>query len=133
MTAEQSQRVIADPAINVGDQPFFDAAAQEKLLVKKCADCNQVHHYPRATCPFCLSGNVSWLEAAGTGKIYSYSVTRRIGPVVYCIAYVTLTEGVTMMTNIVDCDLEKVRIGLPVKAVFKKSTGGISVPMFTLA
>ena len=42
---------------------------------------------------------------SGRGTIYSYSVMRRV-PVPYAIAYVTLDEGVTMMTNIVDCDLD---------------------------
>ena len=42
----------------------------------------------------------------GTGTIYSVSVTRRAGPIAFAIAYVTLDEGVSMLTNIVDCDLE---------------------------
>jgi hypothetical protein len=50
----------------------------------------------------------------------------------YCIAYVTLEEGVTMMTQIVDCDLETLKIGQQVKLVFKPTEGdGPPVPMFT--
>ena len=58
---------------------------------------------------------------------------RRAGPVIYCIAYVKLDEGVTMMTNIVDCDLDTVKIGQKVKVVFKQSEGGTAVPMFAPA
>jgi uncharacterized OB-fold protein len=36
-----------------------------------------------------------------------------------------------MMTNIVDCDLDKIRIGQAVRLVFKPSEGGQLVPMFT--
>lgn len=82
---------------------------------------------------FCFSGNVEWHEAKGTGKIYTYSIVRRIGPVPYCIAYVTLDEGVTMLTNIVECDLDTIRIGQPVKMHFNISKGGVSVPTFLLA
>jgi hypothetical protein len=57
---------------------------------------------------------------------------RRV-PVPYAIAYVTLAEGVTMMTNIVDCDLESIRIGQAVKVVFQPSEGGPPVPMFAPA
>jgi uncharacterized OB-fold protein len=57
----------------------------------------------------------------------------RRAPVPYAIAYVTLAEGVTMMTNIVDCDLDGIRIGQAVKVVFKPSDGGPSVPMFSPA
>ena len=65
------------------------------------------------------------------GEIYTYSVTRRGGPVPYCIAYVTLDEGVTMMTNIVDTDLDTIKIGQKVKVVFRISENGTAVPMFT--
>jgi uncharacterized OB-fold protein len=130
MATPYQDRKIPDPAMNVGDERYFEAAAQGKLLVKKCADCGELHHYPRGICPHCFSTNVEWLEVKGGGTIYTYSVTRRAGPVPYCIAYVTLDEGPTMLTNIVDCDLDEVRIGQKVKAVFKKTEGGASVPMF---
>ena len=68
-----------------------------------------MHHYPRAICPFCFSDKTEWSEASGKGTIYTYSVMRR-APVPYAIAYVTLDEGPTMMTNIVDCDLDKLEV-----------------------
>ena len=124
---------MRDPALNPGDQPYFDAAAEGKLMLKKCADCGQHHHYPRALCPFCMSDRVQWVQAKGTGEIYTFSVSRRAGPVVYCIAYVTLDEGVKMMTNIVDCDLDSIRVGQKVKVAFKKTEGGVSMPVFAPA
>lgn len=130
MATPYQERKVRDPAVNPGDQEYFDAAAKGKLMLKKCGDCGEVHHYPRALCPFCFSDKVSWVEANGTGEIYTYSVTRRGGPVPYCIAYVTLDEGVKMMTNIVDTDLDTIKIGQKVKVVFKKSESGTSVPMF---
>jgi uncharacterized OB-fold protein len=57
---------------------------------------------------------------------------RRV-PAPYALAYVTLDEGVTVMTNIVDCDLDKIRIGQKVKVVFKPTEGGPPVPTFTIA
>ena len=124
-------RKITAPAVNPENQPFFDAAAEGKLVVKFCADCKQFHHYPRALCPYCFSDRTEWRDAKGTGTIHTYSVLRRGVPVPYCIAYVTLDEGVSMLTNIVDCDLDAVRIGQKVKVVFKPTNGGPPVPMFT--
>jgi len=67
---------------------------------------------------------------SGHGNIYSFSVMRRaLEP--YAIAYVTLQEGVTLLTNIVDCDFDALRIGQAVKLAFKLSEGGFPVPMFT--
>src|SRR5213594_790498 len=73
-----------------------------------------------------------WRPASGRGRIYTYSVMRRV-PEPYVIAYVTLEEGPTMMTNIVDCDLDSVRIGQALRVVFKPSEGGPPVPMFAPA
>jgi uncharacterized OB-fold protein len=128
-----SERTIPAPAVNPEIRPYFDAAAQGRLLVKRCAACGRYHHYPRAICPHCFSERTEWHEAKGTGTVHTYSVLRRGVPVPYCIAYVTLDEGVSMMTNIVDCDLDAVRIGQPVRVVFKPTDGGPPVPMFTPA
>jgi len=130
--AQPQQRKIAAPPINPETQRFWDAAGQGKLLYKKCAACGEPHFYPRPHCPFCFSDKVEWQEASGRGTIYTYSVMRR-APGPYAIAYVTLAEGPTMMTNIVDCDLDGITIGQPVRLVFKASEGGPQVPMFTPA
>ena len=126
------ERKIPAPQVNPETQPFWDAAAQGTLMFKKCRSCGQAHHYPRALCPFCFSDQTEWLAASGRGTIYSYSVMRRV-PAPYAIAYVTLEEGPTMMTNIVDCDLDAIRVGQMVKVAFKPTDGGPPVPMFTPA
>ena len=126
------QRRIAPPAVNPETKPFWDAAASGTLLLKKCNACGEVHYYPRALCPYCFGDKTEWLAASGRGTIYSYSVMRRT-EVPHVIAYVTLEEGVTMMTNIVDCDPDAVRIGQRVKLSFRPSDGGPPVPMFTPA
>jgi uncharacterized OB-fold protein len=132
-TPYKDRQLSIEPALNVGDKVYFDAAAEGKLLVKKCGDCGKHHHYPRAICPHCFSSKVDWTQAKGSGTVYSFSVTRRAGPVAYCIAYVQLDEGPKMMTNIVDCDLDSVKIGQKVKVTFKKTVAGVSLPMFTPA
>jgi len=127
-----SDRVIPPPPTSPETQPFWEAAGQGKLLLKRCTGCGELHHYPRAICPFCGSDRTEWTEATGRGTIYSYSVFRR-APIPYAIAYVTLAEGPTVMTNIVDCDLDAIRIGQPVRVTFKPTDGGPPVPMFSPA
>jgi len=127
-----AERKISAPAVNLETQPFWDAAAEGKLLIKKCTACGEPHFYPRTHCPFCFSDKTEWVEASGQGTVYTYSVMRRAS-IPYAIAYVTLAEGPTMMTNIVDCDLDSIKIGQPVRLVFRPSEGGPPVPMFTPA
>jgi uncharacterized protein len=128
--AAAQERKITPPPINPETQAFWDATSQGKLLIKKCNDCGEVHFYPRNICPFCFSDQTEWQESSGRGTIYTYSVMRR-APVPYAIAYVELAEGPRIMTNIVDCDLNAIKIGQAVHLVFKPSEGGPPVPMFT--
>ena len=125
-------RTIPAPPVSPETAPFWEAAAAGRLLVKRCEACGELYHYPREACPFCGSDRTSWQEASGRGTIYSYSVFRR-APVPYAIAYVTLEEGPTMMTNIVDSDLDAIRIGQRVRVRFVPTDGGPPVPMFAPA
>lgn len=122
-------RKIPAPRVLPESLAYWQAADEGKLLVKKCNACGEVHHYPRDICPHCLSSDTVWQQAAGTGTVYSFS-TMGQGDAAYTLAYVTLDEGVTLMTNLVDCDPTKVAIGDKVRVVFKP-TDGHAVPMFT--
>ena len=122
-------RVIPAPFTSPEIQPFWDAAAAGKLVIKRCAACGESHYYPRALCPFCGSDRTEWRDVSGRGTIYSFSVMRRV-PAPYALAYVTLEEGVTVMTNIVGADFDTIRIGQAVKVVFTPTDGGPPVPMF---
>ncbi|MCC5859433.1 MAG: Zn-ribbon domain-containing OB-fold protein [Ectothiorhodospiraceae bacterium] len=133
MATPYQDRDMAAPALNPGDEPYFEAAKERRLLVKRCKDCGEYHFYPRPICPHCFSDQTEWVEAQGTGTIYTFSVTRRAGPIPYAIAHVTLDEGVSMMSNIVDCDLDEIRVGQPVKVVFKHTRENWMVPCFTPA
>ena len=72
-----------------------------------------------------------WEESAGTGVIYTYSVMYRSPAGPYAIGYVTLDEGVSMMTNFVDVAPDGLKIGMKVKVKFQPTEGGPPVPVFT--
>jgi uncharacterized OB-fold protein len=131
MSKPYQPNTIPAPTIEPGTEHFWDQARAGKLSLKRCKSCAKVHFYPRTLCPFCM-GETEWTTASGRGTVYTYSVMQRGNPNPYCIAYVTLEEGVTMMTQIVDCDLDSVHIGQSVELVFKPTEGQDSppVPMF---
>lgn len=117
---------------NPETKPFFDGLAAGKLVLPKCKDTGKFIWYPRAISPFTF-GPVEWTEVSGKGKVYTYSVMERANPP-YCIAYVTLDEGTTMMTNIVDVDFKDVKIGMAVKLKFIQCEGdGPAMPFFAPA
>ncbi|HRH86619.1 MAG TPA: OB-fold domain-containing protein [Rubrivivax sp.] len=126
------RRTMPAPTVYPETRPFWEAAAEGRLLVKRCDDCGEHHHYPRDGCPFCGSVRTSWHQAGGQGTIYSFSVMRR-AEVPYIVAYVTLDEGPTMMSNIVDADADAVRIGQRVAVRFQPSDAGPPLPVFVPA
>jgi uncharacterized protein len=112
------ERSIPAPLTNPETEPFWAAAREGKFLIRACTDCGKAHWYPRAICPHCFSEKTEWREGSGRGTIYSVSVMKR-APEVYAVAYVTLEEGPTMMTNIVDCDFDTVAIGQKVTVTWR--------------
>jgi uncharacterized protein len=122
-------RKITSPVVSAESQAFWTAAREGRFIVPVCAACGKAHWYPRAICPFCGSADMQWRDASGRGTIYAYSVMRRVKEP-YVIAHVTLAEGPTMLTNIVDCDFDKLYVGQSVTIVFKRSENGQAVPMF---
>jgi uncharacterized OB-fold protein len=86
-----------------------------------------VQHKPRALCVKCLTDTLEYFVATGRGTVYTFTVTRQnmVPPfrdhLPYVLAYVALDEGPRVFTNIVGCDPEAVRIGLPVVADYATS------------
>lgn len=125
-----NSRLLAAPIPTVDSLPFWEAAKQGRFLVKRCSACDKAHWYPRPTCPFCFSSETQWQAGLGSGVIYSFSVMRHAKQP-YVVAFVTLDEGPTMLSNIVDCDPETLAIGQAVRLLFKPSDGEFPVPVFT--
>lgn len=109
-------------------RPFWEAAEQGQFLVPLCTQCQRRHWFPRFFCPYCSSLALEWKEVSGEGEIYSF--TRVRGKMPYVVACVTLDEGPTMFTNIIDDDIERIAIGDRVLVDFRKTSEGVPVPIF---
>ncbi|WP_042364990.1 Zn-ribbon domain-containing OB-fold protein [Streptacidiphilus neutrinimicus] len=121
-------------------QPFWDAAAEGRLLLRRCQACGRAHHYPREFCPLCWSEDVSWEQASGRATLYTWSVVHAndLPPfrdrLPYVAAVVELAEGPRMMTTIVDCDPTLLQVDMELVADFVAFAGegepGPPVPVF---
>jgi len=125
-------RTIPAPKVLPETLAWWQAADEGRLLVKRCRACGEHHHYPRDICPFCLSDATEWVEASGRATLYSYSTMGK-GEAAWTLAYATLDEGPTLLTNIVDVDPATLAIGQRLRVVFRASDGGHAVPMFAPA
>ncbi|MBY5828506.1 DNA-binding protein [Rhizobium leguminosarum] len=112
---EQREVVMGDAGSEA--TVFWQAARAGRFILPKCTDCGQVHWYPRAVCPFCLSSAIEWQESRGLGQVYASTLFRR-ADVPYVIAYVELDEGPRMLTKIMTADMASVAIGQRVEVHF---------------
>ncbi|MFC6873210.1 Zn-ribbon domain-containing OB-fold protein [Halobellus marinus] len=124
------------PAVTPETAPYWEAAAEGRLLLRRCDDCELTFYYPRARCPDCLGDDVDWIEADGTGTVYAYTETMTVGawpedelPLV--LAYVELAEGPRMLTALQGCDADSIEIGTPVEVTFvPTASDDVSIPVF---
>ena len=139
MTEERSPRTPYAkplPEPNPVTQPFWDAAKEHRLRLQRSRKTGQFVHYPRAVSPFGANDELTWEEVSGRGHVWSYTVARRAtapqfeGDVPYVIAIIELEEGPHLTANIIECDPDTVRVGLPVEAAFVDVTPEITLVQF---
>jgi uncharacterized OB-fold protein len=123
------------PEVGPDTAAFWAAAAAGRLTLPRCDACGLVIWYPRPFCPECHGADVRWIESAGTGIIYSYTICRRgtgtyARSVPYVLAYVELDEGPRVLTNIVDAKLDGIHVGQRVAAVFDPVRPGAALVRF---
>jgi uncharacterized OB-fold protein len=124
------------PEITGHAAPFWAAARDGRLVIQHCPACGHSQHYPRPWCTNCLHEPPDFVETSGEGTIYTFTVIRRsavpafAARVPYVLAFVDLDEGVRLVTNIVDCDPDAVRIGQRVRARFEAIDDEHTVVLF---
>ena len=117
---------------------YWARAVRGELMIQRCRACARHQFYPRMVCAACSSREIDWVRAAGTATVRSFTIVRRpvseafAAQVPYVVALVALDEGPVMMTNIVGCAPERVRIGMRVTVAFERWSDTVTVPQFTL-
>lgn len=136
MTSSSRARPLPVPTRFSG--PFWQGTRAEKLLVPKCNDCSHYRWTPQPACPKCLSESFEWTEVSGRGEIYSFTVVHRPSdpvafPEPYVVAVISLEEGVAMLSTIVGCRVDEIKVGAAVRVTFEKVNDDITLYPFRLA
>lgn len=122
------------PTPSKWSQPFWDAARKHKLILKKCKKCGNIDHPPYLYCTECASEESEWIEASGKGKLYTYAINVYMVPfpfwddMPYVVALIELDEGVTMISNIVECNHDELKKGMRLEVVFHDVNDRITLP-----
>jgi len=129
---------IPVPAADGLDKPYWDAIANDRLVLQVCEDCGTYQWGPEWICHACNSSNLRFEEIEPKGRIYSYErVWHPVHPALkdqgpYIIALVEFPEhsNARMVGNLIGDPHQEVVIGTPVSAVFEHNNE--SDPAFTL-
>ena len=124
------------PAVTEDGAPYWAACREGRLTAQRCTACGHLRWPPSVLCPKCLGEGTEWSTLSGRGTIYSWIIVHRpqhpafFADAPYNVAIVELDEGPRLHTNVVECENDALRIGLPVEVVFEKKDDEITLPKF---
>ncbi len=124
------------PHIDEVNRPFWEAAKRHELVLQKCQECGHYRYPPGSICPHCLSDRLTWVKVSGRGTVHTWTVFHRAyhpaftQDVPYAVVVIELEEGPRLLSNLVDCKIEGIRVGRPVEVVFEDVTTEVTLPKF---
>jgi uncharacterized OB-fold protein len=125
------------PVVNRDNAGFWEGVEQHRLLIQRCTACATLRFPWLPGCSHCGGPDWDTVEASGEGTVYSYVVLHHppfpaFDPP-YAVVLVELAEGVRMISNVIGMPYDKVRIGMPVRLVFRTYDGDLTLPVFRAA
>ncbi len=122
------------PPLGHDNQWWWDGIGRGELLIQKCGSCGTLRHPPRPMCGACQSIERETVRASGRGTLYSFTTMHhpKIPGYEYPLvcALVELEEGTRLLTNLVECSADAVKIGMPVELVMTAVDEELTLPLF---
>ena len=119
-----SEYKLPIPVADEASAEFYAGAKDGKLMLLRCSQCGRYRLPGRERCDDCWSTDIEWAQASGRGKLYSFGVMHRqyhpafADALPYHFAIVELEEGPRLVSNIVDCPDDQLRVDMPLQAVY---------------
>jgi len=123
--------------VTLETEHFWTGGKNNQLCFLHCDDCQTWIHPPQPICPECMGKNLKPKATSGKGAVHSYTINRQawipgFDPP-YVVALVEIGEDprVRLMSNVVNCDVESVFIGMKVQVLFEAQDNGVVyIPLF---
>ena len=113
------------PALDDENRFFWTSGADGHLRFLRCQSCGYYLHPPLPQCPRCASKDVAPDVVSGRGVVHSFTINHQPwdgSPDPWAIILVELAEqeGLRLTSNIVNCPIDDVRIGMDVQVSFEQ-------------
>jgi uncharacterized OB-fold protein len=124
------------PAMEGFAKEFYAWCKQRELRFQRCGDCGTWRHVPREMCAACGSWQWAWTRSTGRGTVFTWTtIARALHPAFqtdtpYAPVVIDMDEGVRLLSQMVDCPPDQLRIGMPVEVDFEDVTPEITLPKF---
>jgi hypothetical protein len=123
------------PALTAENTFFWRAGERGALRFMRCQACGHYVHPPLPICPVCKSREVREEAVSGSGTVLTYTINHQVwepgleAPYVIAIVEMDEQSGLRLTTNIVNCDIRAVAIGLRVRVLFERCVD-VWLPLF---
>ncbi len=125
------------PGPSDATRPFWDAAAQQRLLLRHCPRCSSWLHPQLVFCG-CGEWRLEWREASGEARLLSHTIARRMpvpalqGEVPFTVLLVRTREGPQLVSSLPG-DGHALRCGMPMRVAFDPPVDGVALVRFVPA
>jgi len=123
MTDDVPFRIL--PRITDRNAHYWHGGRDNELRFQRCRECGYFLHPPGAICPTCLSKDIGIETVSGRAEVLTYSINYQPWmpglepPFVLAIVALPEQDDLRLTTNIVNCPVDDVRIGMPVQVLFE--------------
>jgi uncharacterized protein len=123
------------PALTAENTFFWQAGKLGVLRFMRCQACRHYVHPPLPICPVCKCREVRDEPVSGRGTVLTHTVNHQVwepgleAPYVIAIVQMDEQSGLRLTTNIVNCDIQEVAIGMRVRVLFERCAD-VWLPLF---
>ena len=126
------------PHVEVDTREFWEACRDHRLVVQRCTGCGSYRFAPTPACYQCQSFDYEWVESAGAGRVYSWTVVHQaVHPAVeaavpYNVVVVELDDcgGAKLVSNLLGVAPDDLRAGMPVRVEWDDVADDVTLPRF---
>jgi len=119
-------------------RPFWEAAAEQRLVIQRCDGCGHYAHPPGHLCERCASAALTFVPVSGRGRVYTFTTNyqKSVAGFEDAVPYVNLVVELEeqplllLLADVLGDEAGWVEIGVPVGVCFVPLADGLMLPQW---